>query len=80
MMVYTVVQQWASLVYERAVGQYRCGRELRHGGAFVYADYGLVASIEPEWLQGEFNTLTGLFGRVRIRANVSKKVGMINYP
>ena len=38
---------------------------------------GLVASTDPEWLQGEFDTLTGLFDRVGIRTNASKTVGML---
>ena len=29
-----------------------------------YADDGLVASTDPEWLQGMFYNLTGIFDRV----------------
>ena len=38
---------------------------------------GLVASNDPEWLQGVFDTLTGLFYRVGIQTNVRKTVGML---
>ena len=31
---------------------------------FFYEDNGLVASTYPGWLQSEFDTLPGLFGRV----------------
>ena len=51
------------------------------GGAtpwhFFYADYDLVALTDPDWLQGVFNTLTGLFDRVELRKNVGKIVEMI---
>ena len=48
--------------------------------AFLYADYGMAASMDPIWLQGAFRTLTGLFNRLGLRTNVGKKVGMISRP
>ena len=51
--------------------------EGRHCGDFFYADDGLLASTDPECLQGAFETLTGLLDRVGLRKNVGKAVGMV---
>ena len=40
--------------------------EDQNSGTFFYVDDGLVASTDPEWLQGAFDTLTGLFDRVEL--------------
>ena len=40
----------------------------------------MVASSDPRWLQGAFNTLVGLFDRMGLRTNVRKIVGMICRP
>ena len=40
-------------------------------------DYGLVASTDPEWLQGVFYNLTGLLDRVGLQTNVGNTVGMV---
>ena len=40
----------------------------------------MVASSDPAWLQGAFNALVGLFGRVGLRKNVGKTVSMVCYP
>ena len=40
----------------------------------------MVALLDPRWLQGEFNTLVGLFDRVGLRNNVRKTVGMVCRP
>ena len=37
----------------------------------------MVASSDPGWLQGAFNTLVGLFNRVGLQNNVGKTVGMV---
>ena len=44
---------------------------------FFYADDRMVAPTNPGWLQTAFDTLTGIFGRVRLRKNVRKTVGMV---
>ena len=51
-----------------------------HRTAFFYAYYGLVALMHLLWLQGVFDTLTGLFDRVGIWKNARKKVGMLCHP
>ena len=66
------------------------GRDIRRegrvgkGGAtpwhIFYADDGMVASTDPDWLQGEFDTLTGIFNRVLLWENVRKMIGMIFHP
>ena len=53
------------------------GKEGRHHTDLFYADYGMVASYEPHWLQGVFNTLFGLFERVGLQTNAGKTVGMV---
>ena len=53
------------------------GKEGRHQAALLYTDDGMVASSDPRWLQGAFNTLVGLFDRVVLRTNVRKTVGMV---
>ena len=40
----------------------------------------MVASSDPRWLQGNFNSLVGLFGRVGLQKNVGKTVGMVCNP
>ena len=45
-----------------------------------YADDGMVASSDPAWLQGTFNALVGLFGRVGLQKNVGKTVSMVCHP
>ena len=40
----------------------------------------MVASSDPHWLQGSFNTLVGLFDRVGLQTNFGKTVGMVYRP
>ena len=42
-----------------------------------YVGCGLIASMQPKWLQGSFDALMELFGRVGLRSNIGKTVGMI---
>ena len=55
-------------------------QEGRHQAALVYVDYGTVASSDPRWIQGVFNTLVDLFDRVVLRKNFGKTVGMVCHP
>ena len=45
-----------------------------------YADNGMIASSDPVWLQGAFNSLVGLFYRVSLQTNVGKTVDMVCHP
>ena len=56
------------------------GKEGRHQASLFYVDDGMVASSDPRWLQGAFNTLVGLFGRVGLQTNFGKTVGMVYHP
>ena len=56
------------------------GQEGRHQASLFYADNGMVASSDPCWLQGAFNTLSGLFDRGVMRTNAGKTVGMFCRP
>ena len=54
------------------------GGETLHLLFYVYD--GMLVSTEMVWLQGVFDTLTGLFDRMGIQTNVRKTVGMICRP
>ena len=56
------------------------GKEVRHQASLFYADNGMVASSDPRWLQGDFNTLVSQFDRVGLQTNVRKTVGMVFCP
>ena len=45
--------------------------------SFFYDDDGLIACTRPEWLQGVFDVLTGLFDQVGLLTNLGKKVAMV---
>ena len=75
-----VVHHWILLVARGAVGQDGWGREVLHCATFLYDDDSLVASTDPVWLQGAFDTLSGLFNRVGLHTNAGKTVGMLYFP
>ena len=56
------------------------GKEGRHQNALFYADNGMVASLDPRWLQGAFIALFSLFNRVVLQTNVGKTVNMVCCP
>ena len=62
---------------ERAGGQEGRGQEGRHQSALFYADDSMVASSDPGWMQGAFDTLVGIFDRVGLRTNIRKTVRMV---
>ena len=45
------------------------GREGRHQAALFYADDGMLASSDHQWLQWAFTQLVGLFDRVGLNSN-----------
>ena len=53
---------------------------MRHRANFFYMDDGMVALTYPFWLQGDFNTLAGLFDSVVLCKNARKTVGVICRP
>ena len=76
-MVDKVVRHWVTGVIAELEARGELGQEGRHQAALFYADNGMVASSDPGWIQGAFNTLVGLFDRVGLRPNVGKTVGMV---
>ena len=48
--------------------------------AIFYVDDGMVATTDLGWLHTVFDTLTGLFGRMGLKKNVRKTVGMVCHP
>ena len=75
-----VVCHWVTGVIADVEERGQMGKEGRHQAALLYTDDGMVASSDPQWLQGAFNTLFGLFDRVFLRTNVGKTVGMVCHP
>ena len=75
-----VVCHWVTGVIAGAEERSERGMEGRHQAARFYADDVMVASSDPHWLHGAFNTLVGLFVRVGLRTNVGKTVGMVCRP
>ena len=76
-MVDTVVRHWISLVAGGTGGQDGWGRAVLHCAAFFYMDDGLVASTDPVWLQGLFDTLERAFNRVGLWKNVGKAIRLL---
>ena len=56
------------------------GKEGRNQAALFYADDGIVASSDPRWLQGVFNTMVGLFDSLDLHTNVGKTVSIVCHP
>ena len=80
LVVDAVFRHWMTGVIADAEAQGDLGKEGRHHTALFYADDGMVASSDPQWLQCAFNTLVGLFDRVGLRKNVRKTFGMVCHP
>ena len=51
--------------------------ELKAREDILIADYGMVASTYPGWIQTVFDTMAGLFDQVGLKMNVRKTVGMV---
>ena len=75
-----VVRHWVTGVIVDAEERSELGNEGRHQAALFYADDGIVDSSDPQWIQGAFNTLVGLFDRVGLRTNFGKNFGMVCHP
>ena len=59
-----MVRHWVTLEVREAETRGERGRDGRHQAALFYADDGMVALSDPQWLQWEFTKLVGLFDRV----------------
>ena len=43
-------------------------------------DYGIIASSDPGWIQGEFSDLVGMFDRVGLKKKIVNTVKMVCRP
>ena len=75
-----VARHWVTVMVEGAEERSDHGKEGRHQNALFYADDGMVALSDPQWLQGAFSTLVGLLDKVGLRTNAGKTVGMVCRP
>ena len=75
-----MVHHWVYVIVEGVEERGERGQEGRHHNSLFYMDDGIVALSYPQWLQGIFITLVGLFYRVGLRTNVGKTSGMVFHP
>ena len=80
MVVDALVRYWVTGVIADLEEQGDLVKEGRHQAALFYENDGMVASSDPRWLQGTFNTLVGLFDRVGLRKKFGKTVSMVCHP
>ena len=76
----SVLHHMVSLVEVVTRGQEGWVRELIHRAAFFKADDDPDVSTDPDWIQGVFDNLTGLFESVGVRTNTGKTVSMLCRP
>ena len=53
---------------------------LKAKAEFFYADNGMMAFTNLEWLHTAFDTLIGIFDRVGLKKNFQKTMGMVCHP
>ena len=75
-----VIRHWVTGVIAEAEARGDLGKEGRHQAALFYANNNMVASSDPGWIQGAFNTLLGLFDKVGLQTNLGKIFGMVCHP
>ena len=75
-----VVRHWVTMSMTKAEKRGERGNEGRHQAALFYADYGMVESSDPRWIQWAFDTLFSLFERVGLWNNVGKTVSTVCRP
>ena len=72
-----VVRHWVTGVIVGVEERFEPGKEGRHQAVLFCAEYDMVASSDPRWLQCVFNNLAGLLDRVGMWKNDRKRVGMV---
>ena len=75
-----VVRHCVTLAVMDAETRGEQGREGRHQATLFYADDGMLASSDPQWLQWAFTKLVRLFDRVGHNTNTGKMVSMTCRP
>ena len=68
-----VVRHWVTIAVTEAEKKREWGREGRHQAALFYADDGMFASSDPQWLQWAFTQLVGMFDRVGLNTDTGKQ-------
>ena len=80
MVVDAVVRNWVNGIVEEAEARGETGREGKHQSALLYADNGMVVSLDPGWLQSAFTALAAIFDRVGLTTNFGKTLSMACQP
>ena len=75
-----VVRHWLAVMVEGAEDWGKRGQEGRHQTTLFYVGDGMVASLDPQLLQGAFSALVGMFDRVGMRTNSGKTFDMVCRP
>ena len=75
-----MVRHCITLAVKEAETRGERGREGRHQAALFYADDGMIALSDPQWLQWAFTKLVRLFERVGLNTNIKKTVSMTCRP
>ena len=75
-----VVRHWLTIAVKEAEKRGERGREVRHQVALFYADDGMLALSDPQWLQWAFMQLVGIFDKVGLKKNCNKTVSMTCRP
>ena len=75
-----VIWKWMTVVAEKESVSKAFGREVQGMTPFIYVENLLLTSTHPEWLQGEFNVVTGIFDHVSLWMNYRKPIGMVYQP
>ena len=73
LVVHAVVRHWLTITVKEAERRGERGREVRHQAALSYADDGMLASSNPQWMQWDLTQLVGLFDRVGLKTNCRKR-------
>ena len=80
LMVDAIIREWLQQIMSAEVARVGIGEEVRLLLACFYADNGLIASRDPDFLQQAFDILMGLFDRFSLGTNVEKMAIMICQP
>ena len=62
-----MIQHWITVLVAEESGHGGFGGVMHSIGKKFYVNDGLLTSTLPEWLQGVFNILMDIFGRVRLQ-------------
>ena len=79
-MVDVIIRYWVGIMVENEVGPDGFGYTVADKMTLFSANYGLIESTNPMWLQWVFDILIGLFERFGIINNTEKMVKMVCQP